>query len=79
LKCKRQVTTGEGQDLARSFGAPFFESSAKTRINVEECFFELVREIRRDLQGSAPGKKKQNKGKKIFGKTIPGTQECLIL
>ena len=33
----------EGRDLAKSFGVPFFESSAKSRINVEEAFYELVR------------------------------------
>ena len=32
-----------GRDLAQSFGVPFFESSAKSRINVEEAFYELVR------------------------------------
>lgn len=31
LESERQVSTQEGMDLARSFGAPFFESSAKTR------------------------------------------------
>ena len=35
----------EGRDLAKSFEVPFFESSAKSRINVEEAFYELVRAI----------------------------------
>ena len=37
----RQVTKAEGEDLARSFGVPFFETSALSRINVDESFFEL--------------------------------------
>jgi hypothetical protein len=37
------VSTLEGRELAKSFGVPFFESSAKNRINVEEAFHELVR------------------------------------
>ena len=65
---ERQVTTGEGQDLAKSYGCPFFESSAKTRINVEEAFYQLVREIRRDLQGSDSKKGKDAKGKKKGGR-----------
>lgn len=64
LEADRQVTTGEGQELAKSFGCPFFESSAKTRINVEESFYELVREIRKELQGeNKDGKKKKKSGK----------------
>ena len=63
LESERQVTTGEGQDLAKSFGCPFFESSAKTRINVEESFFALVREIRKDLNKATPGKKAGGKKK----------------
>ena len=43
----RQVTTIEGENLATKFGCPFFETSAKLRINVEEIFYECVREIRK--------------------------------
>ena len=41
-----QVAVVEGRDLAKNFGVPFMETSAKTRVNVEESFHELVREIR---------------------------------
>ena len=37
-----EVSNVEGRDLAKSFGVPFFESSVKSRINVEEAFYELV-------------------------------------
>ena len=47
LEKERTVTVAEGQELAKSFSIPFFETSAKARINIEECFYELVREIRR--------------------------------
>jgi len=39
----RQVTTQEGKDLAQTFKIPFFEASAKDRINVDESFYELIR------------------------------------
>ena len=37
----------EGRDLAKKFGCKFIETSAKTLINVDKAFNELVREIRR--------------------------------
>lgn len=37
----------EGEALARQFGCKFIETSAKSRINVENAFYDLVREIRR--------------------------------
>eukprot|EP01112_Ceratiomyxa_fruticulosa_P020929 TRINITY_DN7260_c1_g1_i2.p1 TRINITY_DN7260_c1_g1~~TRINITY_DN7260_c1_g1_i2.p1 ORF type:complete len:225 (-),score=42.85 TRINITY_DN7260_c1_g1_i2:134-712(-) len=56
LESKREVSTREGQELAKSFGAPFIEASAMERINVEESFFELVKEIKRwTLERSGAG------------------------
>lgn len=37
----------EGQQLADDFGCKFIETSAKSRINVDNAFYEIVREIRR--------------------------------
>lgn len=63
LESDRQVSTADGAGLADSWGAPFFETSAKLRVNVEEAFFELVREIRRSIQGGATvNQKKQRNG-----------------
>lgn len=47
LEYERQVGTHEGRELAQVFGSRFTETSAKQRINVDEAFYNLVREIRR--------------------------------
>lgn len=44
---ERDVSANEGRQYAKSITAPFVESSAKQRLNVEEGFFELVRQIRK--------------------------------
>jgi GTPase KRas protein len=59
LTNERKVTTEEGMDLAKTWNCPFFETSAKTGINVEECFFQLVREIRKDNLSKHSGNKKR--------------------
>lgn len=46
LERERQVSTQEGKDLAKELGCQFAECSAEKKINVEEAFFVLVREIR---------------------------------
>ncbi|CAO3675165.1 unnamed protein product [Umbelopsis vinacea] len=47
LEHDRQVSSQEGRDLARNFGCSFIETSAKQRINVDEAFSNVVRDIRR--------------------------------
>ncbi|XP_054807341.1 ras-related protein RABC1-like [Prosopis cineraria] len=41
----RVVSKKEGIDFAREYGCLFIECSAKTRINVQQCFEELVLKI----------------------------------
>ncbi|EXK27469.1 Ras family, other [Fusarium oxysporum f. sp. melonis 26406] len=43
---ERDVSTQEGEALARAFGCMFIEVDAKSRVNVDEAFFDLVREVR---------------------------------
>lgn len=47
LEDRREVETHEGEHLAKVIGCQFKEASAKTRENVEEAFYDLVREIRK--------------------------------
>jgi len=60
LKDERQVDYNEGAELAKKWGSPFFETSAKIKLNNEACFFELVREIRK-MEKQQPKKKDKKK------------------
>ena len=47
MLCLSRGWLAEGKALATLFGCKFIETSAKNRINVDEAFYSLVREIRR--------------------------------
>jgi len=65
LENERQVTKQEAESIAKNWGCPFYETSALARINVEEAFYDLVREIRKEnTTKSNPGGKKGGGGKK---------------
>ena len=50
----REVSTEEGKMLAMALGCEFFETSAKTNLNVENCFKSVVRSIKTDKRGYVP-------------------------
>ena len=53
LENQRQVSFQEGQDIADTFGCAFKETSAKTRLNSSECFYDVVRLIRSNQERSS--------------------------
>ncbi|KAI7905173.1 ras-like protein 3 [Cokeromyces recurvatus] len=67
LESDRQVSSQEGRDLAKSFGCPFNETSAKQRIKVDDTFYEVVREIRRT------NKEQENRSKGVRRETFEMT------
>eukprot|EP00794_Sanderia_malayensis_P003164 gene3164-3633_t len=66
LEEKRQVTTAEGEARAKEWNVPYIETSAKTKVNVDKAFFDLMRMIksRKSDDNSKPGAKKKGKPKK---------------
>lgn len=81
LENEREVQTNDGKDLSKSLGCPFLETSAKARINVEEAFYEVVREIRKwnagtNLAGTS-GASGASEGKEV--KTSSKRRGCMIL
>jgi len=63
LENERQVTKAEAETMAKSWQCPFHETSALARINVEESFYDLVREINKEHNVNVNSKTKKNKAK----------------
>lgn len=45
----RSVDMMQAAEVAKNYGIPFIETSAKTRMGVDDAFYTLVREIRKDV------------------------------
>ena len=76
LEDKREVETNEGEELAKKLNCQFKEASAKTRENVEEAFYDLVREIRRTSKSDVSVGSETKKGTEKATKKKGG---CLLL
>jgi len=64
LSSQREVTYAEGKALADEYGIPFFETSAKTRENVEEAMILLTREYWKKICKKKRKRKKKWRSKK---------------
>lgn len=60
---EREVSRDEGFQMSRILGCDFTETSAKTCVNVERSFYNVVRMIRQARDGGAPQKVAKKKSK----------------
>ncbi|CDW52060.1 Ras protein let 60 [Trichuris trichiura] len=60
---QRAVDMRVVQETAKSYGIPFIETSAKTRMGVDDAFYTLVREIRKYKEKVAKDNKKRKSRK----------------
>jgi len=79
LEDSRQVTYEEGKQLAANLQCLWYEGSAKKLINIEEVFYQLVREIRKcklpDKDQKRKNVKKENKLKMSLKKLPSRVQD----
>lgn len=61
---EREVSREEGLATARQLGCDFIETSAKTCVNVERSFYQVVKAIRAQREGLRPGPKGKPKKEK---------------
>ena len=66
----RNVDMNQAKEQAKHYGIPFIETSAKTRMGVDDAFYTLVREIRKDVSDVLFSRKKITTFFGSFGKLI---------
>ena len=65
LEEKRQVTIDEGQELADAYGLLFFETSAKTDVNIKSAFESSLEEIDKRIDNNYYDLKDESCGIKV--------------
>lgn len=61
LEEERMVSREQGMELSQQWGGkPFYETSARFKINVEQVFYDLVRQINRQIPKDKQKKKDSN-------------------
>ncbi|KAJ3104687.1 Ras GTPase [Phlyctochytrium planicorne] len=55
LEGQRAISVAEARETAKAFGCVYLETSAKTRVNVDEAFYNLVLAIRNENKASGGG------------------------
>jgi small GTP-binding protein len=60
----RSIDMNQAKEVARSYSIPFIETSAKTRMGVDDAFYTLVREIRKYKERQGKDKKNSGSGRR---------------
>lgn len=78
LEKEREVDKLKAEGLAGEYHCPLYESSAKSNLNVEQSFFQLVREIRR-VRSQPPKKPAVTSERRSSGDQAPPKEKKCVL
>lgn len=74
---RRAVDRAHAEALAAEYGMPYIETSAKARVNVEEAFMQLARDIKKRVIDSSPVGDKQAAAGNVKLDSQPGNGESM--
>lgn len=84
LKPDRQVPREIGTSLSKAWGnVPYYEASARRRVNVDEVFADVVRQVRAKEGEGRPGTAGSGRAKEgsgsSFGKLQRDRKKCVVM
>jgi Ras-related protein Ral-A len=67
LQESREISQAEAESTASSWGVPYVETSAKTKLNVDKIYYDLmtmIQQRKETMAGQAPGQPAKKGGKR---------------
>jgi GTPase SAR1 family protein len=64
MEHKRVISTNDGKELAKQYGIPFIETSAKDTINIEDLFLGITKNFLEKQASNSIKKEKKEKNLK---------------
>lgn len=77
LEDSRQVTTEDGQNLARELGMDFMETSAADQINIDSMFRDMAKKILEQVSKQETGTGDEGFKKLLENKTTKIQKGCM--
>ncbi|XP_040851510.1 ras-related protein Rab-13-like, partial [Ochotona curzoniae] len=78
MEAKRKVPKEQATKLAQEHGIRFFETSAKSSVNVDEAFSSLARDILLKSGGRKSGNSSKSPGTELKPSDKKGTSKCSL-
>ena len=76
IEQQRVVRMEEGQDLAAHYNIPFYETSARSGVNVDESFYRIAKDVKDRILASSLNEKRDNRNTTLNNRKVEAKSSC---
>ena len=76
MEQQRVVRMEEGQDLATHYNIPFYETSARSGVNVDESFYRIAKDVKDRILASSLNEKRDNRNTTLNNRKVEAKSSC---
>lgn len=76
IEQQRVVRMEEGQDLAAHYNIPFYETSARSGVNVDESFYRIAKDVKDRILASSLNEKRDNRNATLNNRKVEAKSSC---